>query len=638
MELVGEVQANTMLKISLDAGSYLVEAKALDGKCLKKYELKVNYEDNQVLQDLAIVNASLNETVEALRSDSTLRFYNQRAVFCYNGKFGYINSQYKVIIEPIYSFAGNFFSNRTFVRRTFPDGEMATLIDTDGNICLDQWYNYIGSNDKTILLKRENVFSVLSCENYSFIEEYHDAGYDGKSDLIPVHKEFGVDDMYGYIDKTGVETIPFIYDNVWNFDDEFAKVKRFGMIHFVNRDGTLYYKLKPYTSATKDYVISKEDSCKIGFCFEPMPATEFWTKLICNKWCIVSSKVEMFRDANGDYTGDYEFNKNEFEIVYEFDRLFYFNGEIASGRINGICVLLKLVPSIVEYNFDANKIIPNTYYDGFYHIRNIVVLKNGKYGILDLKQNIIVPFDYDDIQLCPQEDYELTKYAIVSKKSKYSIIDTTTGELKIPLEYDSIDFNNSNIVHNETICYFAKKRKNSFSCLNYKGNIIVDIVCEHFKYECIVEKDDDRSSLQILYLEKIGKHGLCLIYHPCDMYKFYKKLSDIEILYLEPIYDECVLCNSNSRYAVLPTMGLPYVAVRHDSKWGIIDGSMFHHYIAFVDDSWELSANPNLGDLVFKYASLTELQNDADLEFLRRHEKHTNYNDIEELSGQESDI
>ena len=173
MELVGEVHADNMLKVTLEAGSYLVEAKTTDGKCLKKYELKINSSDNQVLQDLALEKTMLFETIEKLRNDSSLRFYNQRAAFCHNGSYGYINSQYEVVIEPIYSFADIFISTKALVRRTFSNGEMATLIDINGNICLGQWYEYIGCNDKTILLKSENTFFVLSRENYSFVEIPH---------------------------------------------------------------------------------------------------------------------------------------------------------------------------------------------------------------------------------------------------------------------------------------------------------------------------------------------------------------------------------------------------------------------------------------------------------------------------------
>ena len=103
MELVGEVHADNLLKVTLEAGSYLVEAKNTDGKCLKKYELKINSSDNQVLQDLALEKTMLFETIEKLRNDSSLRFYNQRASFCHNGSYGYINSQYEVISVPLKS-------------------------------------------------------------------------------------------------------------------------------------------------------------------------------------------------------------------------------------------------------------------------------------------------------------------------------------------------------------------------------------------------------------------------------------------------------------------------------------------------------------------------------------------------------
>lgn len=40
MERVGDVQANKMLKLSLDTGSYLIEVKTNNGKCLKNTNLK----------------------------------------------------------------------------------------------------------------------------------------------------------------------------------------------------------------------------------------------------------------------------------------------------------------------------------------------------------------------------------------------------------------------------------------------------------------------------------------------------------------------------------------------------------------------------------------------------------------------
>ena len=47
----------------------------------------------------ATINNSITETIEMLKNDSSLRFYNQRAVFNLHGRYGYINSQYKTIFN-----------------------------------------------------------------------------------------------------------------------------------------------------------------------------------------------------------------------------------------------------------------------------------------------------------------------------------------------------------------------------------------------------------------------------------------------------------------------------------------------------------------------------------------------------------
>ena len=56
MEFVGEVKANSIFKIKLEAGSYLVEIKDNNNNYLKRYVLMISPEENQVLQNLTIIN------------------------------------------------------------------------------------------------------------------------------------------------------------------------------------------------------------------------------------------------------------------------------------------------------------------------------------------------------------------------------------------------------------------------------------------------------------------------------------------------------------------------------------------------------------------------------------------------------
>lgn len=61
-----------------------------------------------------------------------------------------------------------------------------------------------------------------------------------------------------------------------------------------------------------------------------------------------------------------------------------------------------------------------------------IAKKNEKYGYIDNTGKIIIPFEYDDI-----EEF-IDKKAIIYKNGKYGYIDNT-GEIIIPLEYDSIE-------------------------------------------------------------------------------------------------------------------------------------------------------------------------------------------------------
>lgn len=266
MDYVDDILANKMLKITLESGSYLVEIKGTNNTILKRYELKINSEDTQVLQNITFDSNSIDDSIDRLKDDPLLHFYNQRALLKHNDLYGYINSQYKVVISPVYSYAEDFIHDRTLVKKRFPDKEMATIIDTDGNMCLGQWFEYIGCDNNTILLKDNKRFIVITRNDYSIQDEYLDAGYDGKGQLIPVYKEIGVDDMYGYIDKVGNEVIPLIYDHVWNFENSgYAKVKRFGNTHVVDIYGNLYWSM-PNSEDEKGNLdmLTKEESTRLG--------------------------------------------------------------------------------------------------------------------------------------------------------------------------------------------------------------------------------------------------------------------------------------------------------------------------------------------------------------------------------------
>ena len=574
MELVGDVFTGKMLKISLDAGSYFVEGKDTNGKSIGKYKLTVNPSDTQVLENLSEKFNEIDVAICNLRNDSSLRFYHQRAIFCYNGNYGYINSQYKIAIEPIYSYAENFTNGLALVKKIFPNGEKATVIDIDGNISLDRWYDYIGGNEKTILLKSEKTFYVFSKEDYSIINQYLDAKYDGKGELIPIHQHIGVDDMYGYIDRAGTEVIPLIYDFAGNFRaNNLATVKRFGEYNAVDLSGSLYrYGIYSYKSKREAEFLTKEQSMYIGFsgCYK-----------------------------EGNYWG---INPDEEPC---WDRIIYNSDSYLVYRKNGICNIVIKGKEYFEFgilnivdekiiSIEADDIILAFSWDGrptseCLYLNYIIVRRNWKYGIVDLENNNILPIDYNFIEPTDAHNSSNNRtfssdIAIVWKGEKCSLFSMEKRSFLVPFEYEEIEVNENfdNSLNPIMDSSFLMKKNGKYGLIaNDCETIILPYEYDKIDYDVV---SDFYMRCERIILTKNGKMGIIQKYHYYN--ESMERWEDIDVKFDEE-YDECVFLEDNKNKADLLD-----VAVRKANKWAIINCH---------------NGNVNANYLLFKYDSLDEI-------------------------------
>ena len=607
MEFAGKVAPDSMLKVTLETGGYLIQIKDDDGHLIKEYDLEIKVSDNQVLQKINESNCQIEDVIGELRNDSSLRFYHQRAIFCYNGNYGYINNQYKIAIEPIFSYAENFTNGLALVKKIFPNGEKATVIDVDGNISLDRWYDYIGGNEKTVLLKSEKIFYVLSKVDYSIVNQYLDAKYDGKGELIPVHKHIGVDDMYGFIDKAGTEIIPLIYDYAGNFkSNNLATVKRFGEYNSVDLDGNLYrYGIHSYkkvmeirkkimdnepfdTDSYNKEFISKEDSLYRGFDKYPMKEQNGW------KIRINETDEEICDHVFDDWfkIGD----QDQYMVLFRKDRVCkliskeydYWRRPIWDPRCE-----TKVLLSI-----EADAIIPAFSWFGrptseYFYLNYIIIRRNWKYGIVDIEKNSILPIDYDFIE--PTDAYNSNyseDIAIVWKGEKCSLFSMEEREFIVPFEFDDIVVNGyyddcGNIMDD---CTFSMKKNGKYGLIanDYKTAILpYEYDTIKLEFDCWCNKGEFYSCERMI-LSKDIKYGMWqrLKYRTKDTESQLRKL-DIRI---DEKYDECVFLNDknskNSKAEVLD------VAVRMANKWAVINCS---------------KGKVDVKNLLFKYDSLDEI-------------------------------
>lgn len=508
----------------------------------------------------------------------------------------------------------------------------------------------IGSDSEKLLIRDNKKYVIISRGDYTKIDEYIDAGYDNKSELIPVRKVVGADDWYGFIDKCGNESVPLIYDYVWNFDNSgYAKVKRFGHIYVVDTKGNLY-NTNNTSNVDAVSMLLKDETEKKGFIFGDWE--EYWPIKINNYWGIARHKTITNEKGMCKETSD-------IEVFYECDRILYigydefdgFDYEFIIYKTNNQCILSHCISKKEEYYFDVDFIEPIFEFEtGEYpyrHVNFLVFKKNHLYGVIDKKGNVIIspifdviipnliyahaarddyesntingyisyinnqcgiislkgeiilPIEYDKIEVTmAQEDHKTGDYAVVWKNGKCSLICISSGKLLFPFVYDEIMANETH--HDELFgidSTLLVKKEGKYGCVTLDKKVIIDTKYDKifFDWRC----NEDRYRF-LFILQNNGKFGTY------EYYEEYVGERERDCFYLEPKYEECVfLWNQHSE---LTKMCMHFIAAKLEGKWGIIDADPEDY-------------NPNLKDLDFKYNSIEELKQDADAEFKRRTSK-----------------
>ena len=625
-EYVGKVLVNEMLKVSLGKGCYLIEAKDDNGDCICKYKLNIVQTDIQLLEDISnrIINCH-DEIIKCLKDDSTLKFHHHRALFCSKGKYGYINSRYDIVIDPIYTYAEDFIFDYSLVKKKFHDGEKATLIDIEGNISLECWYEYIGNTDETVLLKDDGIFYVLSKKDCSIIQKYYDVDYNKEKKLIPVYQQIGIDDVYGFIDKTGKEVIPFIYDHACNFDKNgLARVKRFGHSELVvDLEGNLYRNMEAAIRANKpsevrkdmnsltmidirdDYdfrdleILSKEESVSMGFayreCFEnyyPFCSGNKWglsewkyqhteDTWMCN--CIPSNKITRYRcDKIIDYNRSWKY---QYIVVR--------SQNICELRCQELYISNDNEDNEKCFSIEADEIIPVFYRDTSYYtdsdpeeLNFLIIKRKRKYGIIDIHGKIVLDIDYDFIEPTNANvNYHSGDIAIIKKGGMFSLISIYRRKILLPFKYEEITPTYASSSYDSS---YIVKENGKYGIIDIHGKIILPLEYDGIKHEFLFV--EDYRHLEKSILQKGEKYGLWLRehYYINDGLGQEKRYRDLRI---EAKYDECIFVDSANYYKYGSD-----IAVRCGTKWAVItSANMYKNFMNVLDD------------LEFKYKSLDDI-------------------------------
>lgn len=648
-EFVSVMNADMIKKIELEVGSYLIETFDKEGAKISSQILNVEESQRQILLRLSSDSTLLADTLRKLKNDASAIFYNHRLKFKHNEKYGYVDNRYDVVILPEYSNAEDFIRDKALVKKDFSGCKKVTIIDTKGAICYDCWFDFVGEDETSILLLHDGVLTTIDKSDYSILAKYKTLQHNITTDeLIPASKICGVDEMFGYISRSGKEIIPFIYDSASEFDNSgYAKVLRFGIERAVDRMGNLYVsyeaalndgKESTRTAYSRGFLGGDESSYEEKYIYHALKISKDEAQIrdfdVCNcnfedniSWSYTPVKIgnnwglqednpwEGFEDLEN--TGTNEISKPS--IIYRCDRIFYHIDGYIAYRIGDECKLLSISNPDKIYSYKYESIFPVILSIGGYDCRenklsNIIVKRNGKYGLIDVNGKIVLPLEYDYIEPTKAIGLRGTigEFGIIWKNGKCTLINLISGEILDTIQFDKIEISNypqDELYTFESNLFVWKEGKSG--CFTLRMSEKVPIIYDKIEAKYEILADGYQETLILRIGNKVGIHVVMHYVFPGTRGKSYSLLADIT-----PEYDECVFIKNG--HSVENYKELIIFAVRKSDKWGILD---VHPFGAILYDPCA-DYEPNYKDLEFKYDSLNSLMKEFDKEFKNRYIKY----------------
>ena len=285
------------------------------------------------------------------------------------------------------------------------------LVDFEGNIILENKYDSIGNLDHELrITKLHSKYGAISNVGEEMIKNEYDFIFPDNYQYISCKK----DGKWGIVDSIGNEIIPCIYD--------------------------LAFQFKPY-----DAIIVQKGK-KFGICSidnKTLIDFEYDVILDYNEGYALAVKNNKYGVINGDMKLTVECIYDKFPLVPnigEYKKYFCFGkGQGISDYSNNNHARY----GIIDVETGA-EIIPFEYEElGNYNDTSLIVAKkDGKYGFINSKNEIIIPFMYDRAK----DFFEGLAYVAQKKGSAQTILGMVPtlksgfinkkGEVVIPLKFD----------------------------------------------------------------------------------------------------------------------------------------------------------------------------------------------------------
>ncbi|MFN8670958.1 MAG: WG repeat-containing protein [Candidatus Sericytochromatia bacterium] len=443
-----------------------------------------------------------------------------------SSKYGIIDRNGKIIIQPIYNYIEPIFTYKNFLynnksynqeisldfftfKKETNNTNLKGLLDKKGKIILNELYE-INENNKFenfILYKLNDKFGVINKKG----EKILSTKYDEVGNIFPnkVNKKvisFKLENKYGLISENGERVLNAEYDEIGNlFKNENSDY------FFTLKNGIYQIRSKVNFSIIKELnnisFFIKEDNENLVI-NKPIYKNYFFTK-INNIWYAVNEKLELINKLdfyNNNYNKIYkiiEKNKNENLTTYKnidraillknnfnIDKISNFKGNYASFISKELLVLHNNKKEVILS--DYYDFIERFYFEEDYNpYSGWVVYDDNEYDPDEILKNI----DYED---CNREEIKNGRI-LIKKNNKYILLNTLGIDISSEIDdiqgyfakikrkwykFDRnfllkyVDYDEIKSIRNEV---YLVKKKNKFGYIDNNNNVLTKIAFDELK-------------------------------------------------------------------------------------------------------------------------------------------------------------
>ena len=350
-------------------------------------------------------------------------------------KFGFIDKQFKIVISPKYDYASRFKGGYALVSLNGKWG----VINKKGKVVIPFKYSkyiHLLPNEKFIVFE-SNYFKVVNTSLEVLLQSSYPMFYlfDG---LLASYKN----EKWGIIDLNNNEVLPYEFDGFLQKNDHVGIAYQKKGYYASNLS-----RMPPFEKITYSYFDSKGQ-------LKPHKVYDGFGDIDFGILCL---------DYENDPAANIEKVNNKYQVIEEVKRGHKIIGEFKKSYIMSSVFVVNPYPVIYNkriVNHKKEVVIPATYDEIFNNRTNLfVVRKQGKYGVVNLKNEEIIPLQYEQVVI-------FSGVIVAYKKSKTGKIMggvfDLTGTLLIPFKektYMGVPAGNL-IVQDSSNSYMIDKKGN----------------------------------------------------------------------------------------------------------------------------------------------------------------------------------